>query len=442
MTVVHTPNREEQALVEVGRTRISRSTAIGFLILFLLPIAGVPVIQSVLDWRRGEAEGGVLSRLSPALDRLVAGAAEARPTSGEAGLDRLLEVNRSVLSAISDSEDLLESGSFLRQYALPRFQWMQSALFGLGNEQAYIGRDGWLFYRADVDYVLGPGFLEPEVMLLRSRGGDLDAAAPIPDPRPAIGALHDELSRRGIRLIVMPTPVKPSIHPEAFSRRLEPTDAPLGNPSLPILLDGLSERGIEIFDPAPLLAAEARDGVPQFLVTDTHWTPQAVEIVAEALARAIAGAGLPASGGHGYLRREVVVDGRGDIAAMLRLPADTDLFPRQQVRMRRVLEPDGRSWRPSTTAEIVLLGDSFANVFSDPELGWGTGAGLAEQLSFALDRPVARLALNAGGAAAARQALWRDAASGRDRLAAAKVVVYQFATRELAQGSWPVITPN
>ena len=107
--------------------------------------------------------------------------------------------------------------------------------------------------------------------------------------------------------------------------------------------------------------------------------------------------------------------------------------------MRRVLEPKGRSWRPPTTADVVLLGDSFTNVFSDPELGWGTGAGLAEQLSVALDRPVARLALNAGGAAAARRALWRDAAAGRDRLAAAKVVVYQFATRELAQGSWPVL---
>ena len=379
----------------------------------------------------------MLSRLSPALDRLIAGAAEARPTSGEAGLDRLLEVNRGVLSAINDSEDLLESGSFLRQHALPRFQWIQSAFFGLGNEQAYIGRDGWLFYRADVDYVLGPGFLEPEVLLRRSRGGDLAAAAPIPDPRPALAALHDELARRGIRLILMPTPVKPSIHPEAFSRRLEPTDAPIGNPSLPILLDGLSERGIQIFDPAPLLAAEARQGVPQFLVTDTHWTPQAVEAVAESLARAIVGEDLPANGGHGYLRREVVVDGHGDVAAMLRLPADTALFPRQQVRMRRVLEPDGRSWRPPTTADVVLLGDSFTNVFSDPELGWGTGAGLAEQLSVALDRPVARLALNAGGAAAARRALWRDAAAGRDRLAAAKVVVYQFATRELAQGSWP-----
>ena len=51
----------------------------------------------------------------------------------------------------------------------------------------------------------------------------------------------------------------------------------------------------------------------------------------------------------------------------------------------------------------------------------------------------ASTAPTAGGAAAAREALWRDARAGRDRLAAAEVVVYQFATRELSQGSWPVL---
>ena len=40
MTALHTPNREEQALAEVGRTSISRLTAIALVLLFLLPVAG------------------------------------------------------------------------------------------------------------------------------------------------------------------------------------------------------------------------------------------------------------------------------------------------------------------------------------------------------------------------------------------------------------------
>ena len=85
---------------------------------------------------------------------------------------------------------------------------------------------------------------------------------------------------------------------------------------------------------------------------------------------------------------------------------------------------------------MLILGDSFTNVFSDPRLGWGASAGLAERLSFHLELPVDRIALNAGGAHASREALARDLEGGRRRLAATEVVIYQFAERELSQGDW------
>jgi alginate O-acetyltransferase complex protein AlgJ len=85
---------------------------------------------------------------------------------------------------------------------------------------------------------------------------------------------------------------------------------------------------------------------------------------------------------------------------------------------------------------VLLLGDSFTNVFSDEGLGWGGGAGLAEQLAYRLQRPVDRVAQNAGGAWAARQALRRELRSDPARLDGARVVVYQFAERELAFGDW------
>ena len=97
---------------------------------------------------------------------------------------------------------------------------------------------------------------------------------------------------------------------------------------------------------------------------------------------------------------------------------------------------EGTQWRADPKSPVLILGDSFTNIYSQSDLGWGTGAGLAEQLSYYLGRPVDRLALNSGGALNTRQRLAQDLATGNDRLAGKKVVIYQFAMRELAIGDW------
>ena len=51
-----------------------------------------------------------------------------------------------------------------------------------------------------------------------------------------------------------------------------------------------------------------------------------------------------------------------------------------------------------------------------------------------LQRPIDRVAVNAGGAYGARRRLADDPTG--DRLTGKSVVVYQFATRELAFGDW------
>jgi alginate O-acetyltransferase complex protein AlgJ len=140
-----------------------------------------------------------------------------------------------------------------------------------------------------------------------------------------------------------------------------------------------------------------------------------------------------------FFQRRVVVEGRGDILAMLRLPESQTLFGSQQVEVEVVLAMDGRPWRSDPEAEVLVLGDSFTNVFSVATLGWGSGAGLAEQLSHVLQQPVDRIALNAGGASASRRALVEALATNPRRLNGKKVVVYQFAARELSGGDWPVL---
>jgi alginate O-acetyltransferase complex protein AlgJ len=91
------------------------------------------------------------------------------------------------------------------------------------------------------------------------------------------------------------------------------------------------------------------------------------------------------------------------------------------------------------TADVLVLGDSFSNIYSLASLGWGDAAGFTEQVSYTLRRPVDRILQNSDGAFATRALLRRDIAAGSDRLAGKRVVVYQFAARELTIGDWQLI---
>jgi hypothetical protein len=125
----------------------------------------------------------------------------------------------------------------------------------------------------------------------------------------------------------------------------------------------------------------------------------------------------------------------GDTLRMLDLPADAGLFPTETVCLRRVLQADGSVWRSSTTSDVLVLGDSFSNIYALESMGWGTSAGFVEQLSYALRRPIDRIVQNDEGAFATRAILQRTP----ERLEGKRVVVYQFAERELAFGDWKVI---
>ena len=121
---------------------------------------------------------------------------------------------------------------------------------------------------------------------------------------------------------------------------------------------------------------------------------------------------------------------------MLRLREGQDLFPDERVSVNPIVRGDGDPWRPERDADVLVLGDSFSNIYSLESMEWGRFAGFVEQLSFELKRPCDRIVMNDDGSFATREALNRALARGEDRLAGKKVVVWQFAMRELSQGDW------
>lgn len=423
--------REEVARIEIGATEISVRGAKWLIAGFFALFVWVAPVQLLLDLRDpGRVQVFTFLRALRQAP-IVFAEADGGPWR------RTFSVNRFLLREINEYEDRLEKGSFLDALLLPPMQLALAGLAGLGNEQAYLGRDGWLFFRPGVDSVTGPGFLDPRVLQRRAAAGN-EWLDPIhPDPVPAILAFRDQLAQRGIRLVLVPVPVKPTLHPEKFARHYEGHEQPLHNASYGAFMQRMEDEGMVVFDTAPFLARSTPAEKPaRYLRTDTHWLPQSMERVAEGLADVVRVVGRLDIGETEYGERAVEMASHGDIARMLRLPEGQRLFPPETVTVREVLDENGAPWRADVTAEVLLLGDSFSNIYADEGMGWGRAAGLAERMSYYLRQPVDTIIRNDAGAVATRRILGQQLRGGTDRLVGKKVVVWQFAARELAVGNW------
>jgi alginate O-acetyltransferase complex protein AlgJ len=420
-----TQAREAQAEREAGHTQVSRGVALALSAAFLLPIVAVTALELRRDARADEASPWRELAAAPAL------AWQAARSEGP------LAGNRRLLGGMNGFEDALEDGSLVAERALSGFQWLLTRGLGAGSEQVVVGRRGWLYFRPALDYLTGPGFLDARALAARAEAGRTWEGPARPDPLPALADFAAQLAERGIGLVVVPVPVKPSIHPEGLAPGLAAA-VPLENPSFDAFLARLADLEIPAYAPSARLAEVRRDKPwPLFLRTDTHWTPQAMEEAAAGLAGFLdRHVPLPEREVLELGRREAWVEGRGDLVALLRLPAGRPLFRPEPVLTQPVVGADGEPWRPDPSADVLELGDSFTNIYSQAELGWGEGAGFAEQLAYFLRRPVDKLAINAGGPAALRERLASGIASGQDRLAGKRLVVYQFSARELASGDW------
>lgn len=393
---------EERSQQELAETQVSPRVARAMSLAFVALLVVIPFSQTVIELR---AQGW-----AQALDVFTR-----RPTR----------------DALRAYEQALETQSAVKRAVQPRLQQVLTASMRLGTDRAVVGRDGWLFYQPGLDYVTGPGFLDAGLLRVRAtRMLDRDrVAAAQPDPRPALRALHEDLARAGIRLLLVPVPDKAAVE----ARRLAPDagDAVPANPDWMRFAADLRAAGVTLFD-VPLPRGEA----PAYLAQDTHWTPRYMEQVAEALAREVRKGEDFAS--TASMRTETTTVTRvGDLVDMLRLRPSQQLFPPQRVEIARVLTGGGARWTPDANADVLLVGDSFTNIYSDPAMGWGDSAGFAEHLSLALGRPLDMLAENGGAAAAVRVSLAR--AENRPRLAGKRLLIYQFAMRDLMGQHWPVI---
>lgn len=403
------PSHDELLRRGILRTDIGRVMAWLLSGLFLLLIFGVPLSQAYLEHRAGDD--------SPLVD--------------------LLRHKPSVENLRQFEKDI-EQASYAKAFTQPRLQLLLTRFGRVGNKLALIGRHGWLYYRPGVLHVGGPGFLDRDVRLSREKEAlDAGERGIIADPRPAILAFHAALAQRGIQLVVMPVPDKSALAGEPLHGRQRPAVWP-ENRDFSAFLQELRGRGVLVFDAREGFSPSANESL--FLEQDTHWTPAFMEAVAGALAHFVERHGsLPATEALPLHTVEQPILRVGDIVDMLKLPDEQSLFLPQSVRLHQVYDSEDKLWESDPNADVLLLGDSFSNIFSLEGMGWGEAAGLGPQLSRALARPVDVIAQNDSGAFATRRALARELAAGTDRLQGKRVVIWEFASRELSVGDWQAV---
>ena len=283
-----------------------------------------------------------------------------------------------------------------------------------------VRRDGELYFLPDIEHVAGRSFLHQSGknshVVLKQQGRTQRAQNPIS----AIRAFSEDLRERGIRLVLMPTPSKAMF--------AGPESEPVRNVGFSEFLEIMERLDIPVFDPAPHLASYEERGNRLFLKSDSHWTPETMRMCAVLLSAFLQQEDhfpeQPAESFEGLTR---LVTNTGDLGNLL---DDGSAGWKETVKVHPL-----RGWSPKEASPLLLLGDSFSNVFSDEMMDWGANAGFAEALSQALGFSVDRIAVNDGGALESRRAL----ASSAGRLEGKKVVVWQFAARELSHGDWKIL---
>ena len=308
-------------------------------------------------------------------------------------------------------EKELEDRSAFQRAVRPWLQYAWFVALGDAGEKVVVGRKGWLFYRPDVRYLVEPAITEPADVIIHFR---------------------DQLRARGIHLMIIPAPGKPSLYGEMLTRRLHPS-TPVVSPTLG-LIASLRNAGIETVDLFGLFGGpnghKSDDGSqPLYLLRDTHWSAAAAELAASAVAARLRELGWVQPGTVEYDVRRVAVRRRSDIARMTQVPLIEASFPPEEVISHQVFKRvDGSVYRDEPSSSVLVLGDSFLRMYQTDE---PTAAGFIAHLARHLRQPVASIVNDGGASTLVRQQL----ASHPQLLRGKRVVIWEFVERDIRFGA-------
>jgi alginate O-acetyltransferase complex protein AlgJ len=328
---------------------------------------------------------------------------------------------------------------------------------GQTAETTCLGRDGFLFYRDDLKFARGPGYLSARQATRIAEARDLRgdafeeairsavrrvrglAAPPPPSEAPYVSAtatVRDtvrQLRERGLSVLLVPIPGKVAIYPEFYAPSYPPDAGPAENRDQARWKDLLEAEGIPVVELAgPLWEAKGRSANLLYLKTDSHWSPDGLAVAADAIAaRSLKALGpvLPAR----FDTKKQTVDYTGDQLKLLDIRDAARFFPPERITLTHVLHGTAANV-VGDDASVLLLGDSYTTMFrgDDP----ASEAGLAAQLMLRLGCGVQTIAREGITPAALLQELGRRP----EALAHKKLVIWTFADRTVVTvKSWELV---
>ena len=332
---------------------------------------------------------------------------------------RIIEINNQKLNTIhsiennldSETELSLKSVSFLSRFML---------FLGIGNEKVIIGKDNWLLYEPNISYLTYKNININEnynkIMIKE------------------IVEFNSFLKEKGIELILLPVPPKVLVNTKTLRKNeinVEINDFK----NRKDFYNLLEENDITYFDVINCFSNSKIDSESLYLHADSHWSPSGMDLVAEALSKQI--------NTNLFNRREEIKKGnqlfitnRGDIYDMLSIPES--IAPEKYLETVKItpMLNNNSDLIFDKDAEVLLLGDSYSNIYSLKNLKWGEGSGFPEQLAYHLNDSIDSILINDDGAVATRKQFLNDLTTGERSLDNLKYVVWEFAEREIVYGDW------
>jgi len=314
-------------------------------------------------------------------------------------------------------EKELEDGSIFATTVRPWLQYAQFILFRDAGDKVLLGREGWLFYKPDVSYLV-----EPPVPVVAKN----------PDAYHTIVDFRDQLRARGIRLMVIPAPGKPSLYGHMLTSRLRAGE--VVSPTRE-LITRLRSAGVEAADLFELFENAQQPNKAYYLARDTHWSADAAQLAAETVAARLKHLQWAGVGETQYAVRRVHVSRRSDIAHMIREPRIEQWFPNEEVACDQVFDVlTGTPYRDDAASPVLVMGDSFLRIYQTDEPG---SAGFIAHLARVLRQPVAALVNDGGASTLVRQELVRRPQLLRGK----KLVIWEFVERDIRFGTegWQIV---
>ena len=261
-----------------------------------------------------------------------------------------------------------------------------------GNSKTKIGKNGWLFLKTSLNSLTGYGPIKTEPQSV-SKDPNLNHWQ---SPLTVIERFADQLNQFGVHLVIVSIPVKPMIYPEHLS---QPTQEPVIHPDSENFYSALrSLNNVDVLDlTLPLFKLKSNSEV--FLKQDTHWTPEGMEKAAKIIADHIK------SKGWEYKQSVLKTNGSESRSSFGDLVENLNTYGKIS-DLETVMATPVKGQTIDPESSIVLLGDSFTNIYStDTTLNWGKHAGLADHIALNLGGPLDVIAINGGGATGARKKL-------------------------------------